>query len=588
MDAHLLRQIAQELLGREVSAEAAGDSAGRLATLLAWVRGAEERRLAQTPPAEVFNPAHPAWRLPPAPSPAYATVRPTGRGSGYGGPADPAEEERGEERAGRDAVATPASRGGAGYPDQPRSGVPIDDSLAAMSARQLAAGIRRREFSPSEALDAALRRIESLDPQLNAFITVTADQARVEAREVERRLAAGEPVGPLAGVPVAVKDIIETAGVRTTCGSAILRDHVPATDATVVTRLREAGAVIVGKTNTHEFAFGPTNVNPHYGPCRNPHNPARVSGGSSGGSAVAVASGMAGLALGTDTGGSIRIPAAACGLVGLKPTYGRISKAGIFPLSWSLDHPGPLVRTVADAALALGVLAGPDPRDPTTATAAPAAGPSTATLDPATGLEGVRVGLPRGWAEKRIAPGVKAAFDGAVALLASAGARVTEVDFPPADVMMLANRLLILAEAAAYHLPNLREHAELIGADVRARLELGQYLLAADYLMGGRLRAELAAAVGQVMTDVDLIVTPAAPVVAPYIGQDHLVWPDGRETVPDALIRLPAPFNVTGQPALTLPCGWDQGMPVGLQIVGRVFEEGLVLRAGAALEAALA
>jgi aspartyl-tRNA(Asn)/glutamyl-tRNA(Gln) amidotransferase subunit A len=455
-----------------------------------------------------------------------------------------------------------------------------------MTAAEIARRIRLREVSPVEAVEAALARISELNDELRAFITVTAGDALQAAREAEKALISGCDVGPLHGVPVAIKDIIETAGVRTTCGSRILRDYVPAEDATVVRLLKRAGAIMVGKTNTHEFAFGPTTVNPHYGACRNPHNPACVSGGSSGGSAVAAATGMVPLAVGTDTGGSIRIPAACCGIFGIKPTYGLVSKAGIFPLSWSLDHPGPLARTAEDAALALTVMAGPDPRDPATVTGRSPDDYLASVERAQEGLRGLAVGIPEGWLECRVEPGVAGAVNRAVSALEGLGASVRPVGFPAADPMMLANRLIVLAEAAAYHMPTLRARPEDYGADVRVRLELGQYLMAIDYLAGQRLRAELCQAAADAMRGVDLIVTPGLPVAAPYIGQDHVDWADGRETVPDALIRFPAPFNITGQPAACVPCGFSAGRPVALQIVGRWFEEGTVLRAAAALQAA--
>lgn len=583
-----LAGLAKEIIGRDPGGDAVADTVSRLESIIAWVRSVDETRLRGRAPAAVLDLTHPAWHTPLQHEPAWKTVRPTGRGTGYGAPPMATPQDRGT---GDDPVASGAPRGPSadrrGFADLPPKGIPATGGLADRTAAELAALIRQGEVSPVEVVRAALERIESLNGELNAFLTITADAALDAAREAERAVASGRDLGPLHGVPVGVKDIIETAGVRTTCGSKLLRDHIPERDAAVVRRLKEAGAIVVGKTNTHEFAFGPTTVNPHYGPCRNPYNPACVSGGSSGGSAVAVATGMVPLALGTDTGGSVRIPAACCGIVGLKPTYGLVSKAGIFPLSWSLDHPGPLAGTAGDAALALAVLAGPDPDDP--ATVAGRSGPqdyTAAVRRAGDGLGGMVVGVPEGWLEYRVHPAVAAAVEEAVRRLEALGAEVRPVDFPGADAMLLANRLIILAEAAAYHLPTLRSRPEEYGPDVRARLELGQYLPAADYLAGQRLRGELCQAVAAVMREVDLIVTPSLPVTAPYIGQDYLQWADGRETVPDALIRFPAPFNVTGQPAASVPCGLaagPAGMPVGIQVVGRWFEEGTVLRAAAAL-----
>lgn len=592
MDKDLLAAIAAGFLGRDVEDEIVRDTAGRLHTVLRWVRGVDPDRLRSSQPAGALNLLHGGWRLPGPAEPAYATVRPTGAGTGYGAPpghgaakTTPEQSDRGHD-AGAAAIGRPPDNEGP-FTDRPSLGVVAGQGgLAGMPAVEVAAGFRRREWSPVEVIEATLDRIGALDSELGTFITVMADSARADAAAAQRALMAGEPTGLLCGIPVAVKDIIETAGVRTTCGSRILRDHVPSRDATVVRRLRQAGAVIVGKTNTHEFAFGPTTINPHYGPCRNPHNPSRVSGGSSGGSAAAVASGQAALALGTDTGGSIRIPAAACGIVGLKPTYGRVSKAGVFPLSWSLDHVGPLARTVADAALLLTVLAGPDAEDHSTLSGAPTDDWVAAAGRTDGGLRGLRVGLPKGWEDYRVSDAMRGRLGAVARRMEHLGAEVREIEFPAADAMMLANRLLILAESAAYHLPWLFTRPGDYGADVRARLELGQYLLASDYLIGHRLRTELTQAVAGIMREVDLVVTASLPAGAPYIGQHHFVWADGLESVPDGLIRFPAPFNVTGQPALTLPCGSDDdGLPLGVQIVGRAFEEATVLRAAAVLEA---
>ena len=470
-----------------------------------------------------------------------------------------------------------------------------------MSLSEAAARVRNRQVSPVDLVQAALDRITDLNPKNSAFITITGDQALEQAHRAQEAIAHGRAgsLGPLAGVPIGVKDIIRTAGVRTTCGSRLLAEYIPDEDAAVVQRLRSAGAIMVGKTNTHEFAFGATGVNPNYGAARNPNDPNRVSGGSSSGSAVAVTTGMVFGALGTDTGGSIRIPAAACGAVGLKPTYGRVSKRGVFPLSWSLDHAGPIARTVRDAALLLQVLAGPDPLDPSTA-ARPVPDYSKALDRAATdGLKGLKVGVPHAWLTTRLQPGVRARYEGALKALAGLGAEVVEADYPPADPMMLANRLLALTEAAAYHAPFLADPAKarLYGADVRARLEMGQYIMARDYILGQRLRGEIAWVVAKTMAQVDVLAMPTLPVVAPLIGQDFVDWPEGagqgeaaapaREAVPDALIRFTAPINVTGQPTISVPCGFaEPGLPVGLQIVGRAFDEETVLRVAAAYEAA--
>jgi aspartyl-tRNA(Asn)/glutamyl-tRNA(Gln) amidotransferase subunit A len=447
--------------------------------------------------------------------------------------------------------------------DQAPSGVPIPPGIAGWTLLDLRRAFAERRVAAVEVVEGCLSRIAALDAQLRAFITVTAD----EAREAAQRLTP-ETAGELDGVPVAVKDVFDTAGVRTTCGSRILAQRIPEADAALVARLRRAGAIIVGKTNTHEFAFGVTTANPHYGICRNPWNPGRVPGGSSGGSAVAVATGMCYLALGTDTAGSIRIPAACCGIVGFKPTYGSMNSQGVFPLSWSLDHPGTLARTVADTAKAMTVLTGID----------------HALSEGEADLDGLVIGLPARWLDDRVHPDVKSAVESAIKLLEKKRARVKQVPFPPVDPLLLSNRLIVLAEAGALHRPWLARQADAYGADVRARLELGQLLPAADYLTGLRLRRELCETVAATMQEVDLLLTPTLPLPPPRIGESWLQWPAGQEAAPDALIRLTAPFNVTGQPAISIPCGKSDGLPLGVQLIGRWFEDRTVLRAARALE----
>ncbi|WP_268753471.1 amidase, partial [Ardenticatena maritima] len=340
----LLQRFAREWLEREnFPDDIANETAARLNTLLARLRTLDETRLRDLLPAMAFNPSAAAYAVPPQTPPVWEPLA-QGEGTGYGG------------------------RGTTGVEAAPHTPKPIaNDSPEWLwwDATTLAAALRKGDLRPTEVVEAALARLHALEPTLNAFVTVTEDQARAAAQRLETALARGE-AGALAGVPVAFKDLFETAGVRTTGGSHVLADYVPTRDATAVRRLLAADAVSLGKTTTHEFAFGPTTDSPYLGPTRNPWNPDHVPAGSSGGSGAAVAAGIVPLALGTDTGGSVRMPAAACGVVGLKPTYGRVSKFGVLPLSWSLDHVGPLARSVADAALALRLLAGGDPLDPST------------------------------------------------------------------------------------------------------------------------------------------------------------------------------------------------------------------------------
>jgi aspartyl-tRNA(Asn)/glutamyl-tRNA(Gln) amidotransferase subunit A len=436
--------------------------------------------------------------------------------------------------------------------------------------------LRAAECSPVELTSRILARIDAENPQRRAYITVDHEGALRAARAAEAELRAGVDRGPLHGIPVAVKDIVETAGLRTTGGSRLRAEHVPARDAFVVHRLRQAGAVIVGKANTHEFAAGGTGENPHYGSARNPWDPERVAGGSSSGSAVAVAAGLALGAVGTDTGGSIRIPAACCGVVGLKPTYGRVSRAGVFPLAWSLDHVGPMAGSVGDAAALLGVMAGADPEDPASAPwPVPDFG---ARLGETASLRGLRLGIPRGWTAAGVQPGVRAAFEGALRALQSLGAELREVDLPEPDALAPVNRAIAFAEGTAYHWADLQQHPELYGADVRARKEAGRLVTGVQYLQAQRLRAQLCRQVGAILREVDALATPTLPVVAPRFGEATGYGAD--------LIRFTAFVNLLGLPAVSVPCGLADGLPAGLQLVGRAFREADLLRVAGAYEQA--
>jgi aspartyl-tRNA(Asn)/glutamyl-tRNA(Gln) amidotransferase subunit A len=459
-------------------------------------------------------------------------------------------------------------------------------ALALLPVAALAERLRRREVSPVEITRLYLDRIAALDPTLSAFITVTADQALAEAAAAEREIAAGHYRGPLHGVPVALKDLFYTAGVRTTAGSKILADFVPAEDATVVARLRAAGAISLGKTNLEEFAFGATSINPHYGACRNPWDPTRIAGGSSGGSAAAVAAGLCGAALGTDSGGSIRQPSALCGLVGLKPTYGRVSRHGVVPLSWSQDHVGPMTRTVRDAALVLQVIAGHDPRD---AASSPAPVPDY-LADLEAGVRGLRLGLPRDFFFDRVEPEIAAAVRAAAQTLAGLGARVEEIPLPHAHLTYAAGATILFAEAAAYHEPWLRARPAAYGPLVRDRLRVGAALLATDYLKAQRARAALVAETRRLFADVDALLTPTVPVAAPRQDADRIRWPDGtEEDVRGATLRFTRPFNLLGFPAISVPCGFTaDDLPIGLQIVAGPFAERTVLQVARAYEAATA
>jgi aspartyl-tRNA(Asn)/glutamyl-tRNA(Gln) amidotransferase subunit A len=449
-----------------------------------------------------------------------------------------------------------------------------------MTIREAAESLRARRFSSLELTTSALGRIERLNPQLNAFITVTAEQALERARQADRELAAGRDRGPLHGIPIAHKDLIATRGVRTTAGSRLYQNYLPAEDATVVEKLDAAGAVSLGKLNLHELAFGITSANPHFGAVHNPWNTGHIPGGSSGGSGAAVAAGIVYAAMGSDTGGSIRVPAAFCGTVGLKPTYGRVSRHGVFPLAYSLDHMGPLTRTVRDAAMVLNAIAGHDPRDPASSRH-PAA---DYVPDEGCNIRGLRLGVPENFFFERLDSDVESAVRGAIARAASLGAEIRPVTVPDVAALNVVARVILMAEAAATLEPNL-ENRDLFGADVLALLDQGRLLAATDYVNAQRLRRRMQHAFAALWNAVDCLLIPTAPITAPAIGQSTVRLKGSEEDVRLATTRLVRGINALGWPALSIPCGLSgSGLPIGLQIVGPPFAEALVLRIGAALE----
>ena len=457
------------------------------------------------------------------------------------------------------------------------------NELVHLGIRKLARLIERREVSPVEVTRAFLDRIGEVGPRVNAYITVLDDRARLAAEGAEKTIQAGNYLGPLHGVPLAVKDVIFTKGVRTTMGSKIMKDFVPEYDATVIERLKRAGAIVLGKANTHEFALGPTNENPHFGPARNPWDLERIPGGSSGGSGAALAARLCPGALGNDTGGSIRIPAALCGIVGLKPTHGRVSGYGCFPLSASQDHTGPMARSVEDAAILLAVIAGHDPRDVTTA-ARPVPDYRAALKDE---IRGIRIGVPREYFFEGLDAEVQSAVEKALTVLKELGAEVREVSWPTAKYGEPAAQAILLADIAAVHDRNLRTRAEDLGVDVRRRIALGRFVSAVDYLKAQRVRALIKADLRRIFASADVLVSPTAPTVAFKIGGDQATF-RGREILARGqLRRLTSVFNLTGSPAISVPCGFTPaGLPIGLQIAGRHFDEATVQRVAHAYERA--
>jgi aspartyl-tRNA(Asn)/glutamyl-tRNA(Gln) amidotransferase subunit A len=458
--------------------------------------------------------------------------------------------------------------------------MPAND-LTSLSIAEAGEQIQRRALSPVELTRAYLDRIEARNPELRCYLTVLAEQALAAASAAERDIASGHYRGPLHGIPVALKDLVMTRGIRTTCGSRILKDWVPDSDATVVVRLAAAGAILLGKLNMHEFAYGPTGVNPHYGTAANPWGKDRMPGGSSSGSGVGVAVGLCAGALGTDTGGSIRIPASLCGIVGLKQTYGLISRAGVVPLAWSLDHIGPMTRTVTDAALMLQALAGRDPADPSTAALPVPDYRRDLERDP----RGLRVGVVRDVFFERLDPEVRTTVEAAAQALAGLGVRVEEVRLPRIRHAGPATFAIITAESMAYHEPYLKTRASEYGVDVRARLLNGQFVLATQYLKAQRARHVLRADVDGVLRGVDALLTPTTPIPAPRTDEREATVEGATDDVRAWLTRCTRPFNLTGHPALSVPCGLTaSGLPVGLQLVGRHFEEATLLRLGRAYE----
>jgi aspartyl-tRNA(Asn)/glutamyl-tRNA(Gln) amidotransferase subunit A len=436
-----------------------------------------------------------------------------------------------------------------------------------MTIAEAAQALRSRRLSSAELTRQCLDQIAKLNPTLNAFITVTSTSALSRAGELDQELAQGLDRGPLHGIPIAHKDLMWTKGVRTTSGSKIFADFVPDRDAAVVEKLAKAGAVMVGKAGLHELAYGITSDNPHFGTIRNPRDPEHSPGGSSGGSAVAVATGMAFVATGTDTGGSIRVPASFCGVVGLKPTYGLIDRRGVQPLGLSLDHVGPLARTVDDVRVALDATSDGARRKPALAS-----------------IREIRVGLPENFYFDTLEPEVKAAVQQAAHKADGLGARVIPVQMPDVEALNRAGLVILLSEAAAVHHAQ-RHRGGDFGSDVLALLDQGSLVPAADYINAQRLRKLLLQEFHSLFRGIDCLLTPTTPITAPQIGQTEITLDGVTHDTRMLTTRFVRGFNVLGFPALSIPCGLSsEGLPIGLQIIGRPFEENMLLMLGEALE----
>jgi aspartyl-tRNA(Asn)/glutamyl-tRNA(Gln) amidotransferase subunit A len=454
--------------------------------------------------------------------------------------------------------------------------MPSND-LCYLTITEAAAGIRHKDFSSVELTKACLERIGLIDGKLHSFITVTADLALQHAEQADRELKSGKDRGSLHGVPIALKDLYATKGIRTTCHSAVLEHWIPDHNATAVTSLREAGTILLGKLGMHEFAFGGPSVDAPFPAVRNPWNIAHIPGGSSSGSAAALAAGLCHGALGSDTGGSIRLPSSHCSVVGIKPTYGRVSRYGVVPLSWSLDHAGPMSRSVEDCALLLQAIAGYDPKDPASANVA--VPDFRAGLKD--GIKGLRVGVPRAdWFNENRGtdPETEAVFNEALQVFGDFGATVVEIDGRPFSIARKANQTILVAEAYAYHEKTFQSTPDKFGSSVRRRMLEGAFLSAADYIQAQRARTALNEQIRANFSRVDVFVTPAAPrPPEAFEGMD----PNEQNLRPS----FTNPFNLTGLPAISVPCGFTDGnLPAGLQIVAQPFEEATCFRVAYAYE----
>ncbi len=441
--------------------------------------------------------------------------------------------------------------------------------------------IQRKEVSPLEIVEAFLSRIESLEPKLNSFITLLYDQAIGSATQAEKEIQAGRYLGPLHGIPFGLKDLFYVKGIRNTSGSKIYDNFIPDYDSTIALRLKKAGGILLGKLNMHPLAYGPTGENEEYGHMHNPWNLDLIAGGSSGGNGSAVASGECPFAMGSDTGGSVRIPAALCGIVGFKPTYGRLCRYGMTVLAWSQDHPGPMTRTVEDCALVMNAIAGYDPNDPTSINL-----PIKDYTKALTGeIKGLRLGVIKEFFDLPIESQVKISFWRAIDKLTKLGAIISEISWPIYHYGTAIASLIQMAEATSYHSELIRKKGPLIYPPVRLRLEAGVFITATDYIQAQRARSLFYIQSLNLFKNLDLIVTPTVPVTAFPIGTSSLVLNDQKVNVISLLTQYTRPFNLNGFPAITVPCGFsEEQLPIGLQFVGRPFDEESVLRSAHAYE----
>jgi len=455
---------------------------------------------------------------------------------------------------------------------------PPSEALAFLSIENASALVRAKKVSPVELTQACLSRIERFNPQLNAFITITAESALAEARQAEAEIHQDRWRGALHGIPIGLKDLVDTAGVRTTAGSGLFKDRIPVGDAEVVRRLKAAGAVFLGKLNMHEFAYGGSSVISYFGPVRNPWNSAHCSGGSSGGSAAAVAAHLCYGAIGSDTGGSVREPASYCGIVGLKPSYGRVSTAGVIPLSWSLDHLGPMTHTVMDAALMLQVIAGYDSRD--TGSLDTSVPDYAATIGSAT--SSLRVGIPRDFFYEGLDPDIQAAMESALSVLRTLGGKQLDIAPLATDAtyasIMDPSVAILQAEAYTYHQEYVANTPDLYQKPTVERILAGAKVTIPTYVHGRRHLEHLRHSVSRSIDGADLLITPTTP-VPPFTIADLQSDPAAARPKEVRMLRNTRPFNMLGMPTISVPCGFTQsGLPIGMQITGASGDEATILR----------
>ncbi|MCF8564080.1 amidase [Alicyclobacillus tolerans] len=435
--------------------------------------------------------------------------------------------------------------------------------------------VRDKQVSPVELVQDLLADIERRNDELNAFVTLDPESVLQAARTAEQQISTGSYLGPLHGIPLGIKDIIYTRGMRTTMGSKVYENFVPEENAAVVERIYDGGGIVLGKLNTHEFAYGPTGDRSLFGPARNPHNPVKMTGGSSSGSGAAVAAGLCYGALGSDTGGSVRIPSACCGIVGMKPTFGRVSKRGVYPLSYSLDHVGPMTRTVMDNAVMLGVLAGYDEQDPYSTPMKT----EDFTRYLTEKIHNAKIGVPTSYFNEQLDPEVSDAFQAAQKVFESLGAVLVPVNLPDMNRFVEGQQLVQKSEAYAVHEDILNHRAALLDDEVRERLLASAEPRGYEYFKAMRFRPQATQMLDSVFDDVDVLITPTLPILPPDINQREIVIQGQPEPVRGALLRFTAPFNYTGNPCLSVPCGTSKsGLPIGLQLVGRSHSEAKLYR----------